>query len=249
MPMHGRSADFVAEDHGLRTAAMEESQGYGRITRMGQAPLPFDHEQLMVLVVRHLLFDRAADKIAHHAVDRTTAAGDQNARLPGGDKLGVAALLFQARLLSSMAREHFPDAAIVAHGMNSQALSPQWPALGNLAFIVFAYVHQGCPMPGSRGGELWVVGKKFVQARVDGHFSSDRFQHHRPPGLRDAPPDGAIPIIRPLASGAAASSPTTGTPSTHTEQPLGRLAHLGPVQHAPPLPRGSSVACTWPFWP
>ena len=134
-----------------------------RIGRMDEAALAFDNEDFVVLVLQNHFLGGAADEIGDDAVDGEAVAFDHDAGLAGGDELGVVAAFFQA--VGHFDRDdHLADAAIVADGVNPQAIGTQAFAAGNRLFRVLANVCQLDAASWRPRGKLGVVGEKIVQA-------------------------------------------------------------------------------------
>jgi hypothetical protein len=68
---------------------MHEAECHWRIARMREAPLPFDEQNLVMLIGEHQLLDCAIEKVGDDAIDRTAVTFDENPRLAGCDEFGI----------------------------------------------------------------------------------------------------------------------------------------------------------------
>ena len=149
---------------------------------MHQTPLPFDEQQVMVLMFENLSLNRSTNEVRDNAVHGHSIAFYHDSCLPGGHKLGVPSAPLQF-IHNFDARHHFTDAAIVSHGMDAEAIIAQSITACNLFFFVPPDVNQLDTTSMGGIGEFVVVGQEIVQAGNDIHTPPDGFQNHRPPGL------------------------------------------------------------------
>ena len=106
---------------------------------MDEAALAFDEQDVVVLVLQDQFLGGAADEVGDDAVDRQAVPFDHDAGLAGGDELGVVAAFLQA--VGDLDRDdHLADRAIVADGVDAEAIGPQALAAGDRLFGVLAHV-------------------------------------------------------------------------------------------------------------
>ena len=116
-----------------------------------------------MLIGEDELFRRSGYEVGDDAIDRAAAAGDDHARLPGGNERGIDARAIQP--LGDFDRDdHFAATAIVGHGMDPQASLADARALGHVALVVAAEIDQFRAVPGGGRGKIGVFAKELVQA-------------------------------------------------------------------------------------
>ncbi len=158
---------------------------------MKQAPLPLDHKDLVMLVRQHEFFGRAVDEIGDHAVDGAAVALDEDPGLARGHELGVGAPPLQA-LHDLHAGDHLAKATVVGHGVDPQTAFADALALGHVALVVLADVHEPRARSPRRGGEFGIVAQEVVQSGHDVQAPASSTIGRHDGGL--VPPGGAIPI-------------------------------------------------------
>ena len=153
---------------------------------MEQAPLPFDHDHLVVLVGQHELLGGAVEEVGDHPVHGTAVALDHDARLPGGHELGVHAPPLQP-LGHLDGGDHLAATAIVGDRLDPQAPLADALAVGHVVLVAFAHVDQlDAVLPRPPATKLRIVVRESRAARRRRSASpGDRLQDDRPPGLGD----------------------------------------------------------------
>lgn len=181
----GFAANFVAENEGLGGAAVKEAERDARIRWMDETALAFDDEDFMVLVGENHFLGGTADEIGDDAVDGEAVPFDHDAGLARGDELGVVAAFFQA--VGDFDRDnHLADAAIVADGVNAEAIGTEAFAAGDRFFGVLADVCQGDARFFGGFGEFGVVVEEIVKAADDVHLpTADGVENDGSPGSRN----------------------------------------------------------------
>ena len=135
---------------------------------MKETPLPFHDDHLVMLIGEDELLDGAGDEVRDDAVDRTAAAGHEDAGLAGGHEGRIDARALQA-LRDFHGGDHLAAGAIVADRLQAEAPGAEAAALGDVPFVIAAEIDQRRAVALGRLGEFGVVGQELVQAGNDGH--------------------------------------------------------------------------------
>src|SRR5262245_12381124 len=90
-----RTSSFVAQDHPVRSRAVDQAECYWGVAWVRDEALPFDNENLVVLVREREFFDGAVEEVGNHAIHGATVAFDKNPCLSRGDELGIAAAFLE----------------------------------------------------------------------------------------------------------------------------------------------------------
>ena len=128
---------------------------------MNKTPLPFHDQNLVMLMLQDHLFGCPGNEIGDNTIDRAAISFDHNARLPGGDKFGIVPAFLQAERDFDRAH-HFSDTAIMADGMNAQAIFTQPFSAGDFLLAILPHVDQFYAVLGSGSGKFGIVGNKIV---------------------------------------------------------------------------------------
>lgn len=169
------SFGFVAEDEGVGSAAVEESEGDGGVGGVEDGALSFDDDDVVVLVSEDEFFGGAVDEVGDDGVDGSSVAFDHDAGLSGGDELGVFAPGFEV-VGEFDGDDHFSDGAVLADGVESVAGFVEAFGFGDFVFVVFADVPEmGAGVLGG-GGDFGVIGEVFVESGDDGHAAFSGFE-------------------------------------------------------------------------
>ena len=120
---------------------MQQPHRHTGVTRVGQAPLPLDHNRIVSLGRQHQSLGRARDEVGHHRVHRAAVSLNQHPGLPRGHELGFAtAPDHAARQLH--ADHHLAHATVVAHGVQPQAVRVERVEPRHVVLVIFAEIHQ-----------------------------------------------------------------------------------------------------------
>ena len=110
----------MADDERIRLRAVQQRQADAGEGRMEQRSLPLDHIPVVGIVVRRQRFGGAGGEVRHHRVDGDAGAGDENAGLAGGAKIGFDAALLQFSF-DGQRRVLLADGAVGAHRQQTLA--------------------------------------------------------------------------------------------------------------------------------
>ena len=220
-----RASRLVAHHHAVRSTAVKQPQRDGRVLRMGEAPLPFDEEHVVMLVGEDLLLDGAIDEVGHDAVDRHAVAFDHDAGLAAGDELGVvAAGLHRVREFDR--RQHLADAAVLPDGVDAQALFANVEAVGDVVLVVLADVADRRAAFGGGRHEGGIARNEFVQSRDDVHPLVEGVEDNRLPRRRNAAARGSDADHQRVGALAVGELRDDGRVAADAEQFVGRPCRL-----------------------
>lgn len=99
---------------------------------MGDAPLPLDQENVVILVLEDEVFYGAIQEVGHYAIRRNSGAADHNSRLSCRQELGVVPTLLEISL-DFQRGHHLSNAAVVADGVNAKTARPKLLGFGDFA--------------------------------------------------------------------------------------------------------------------
>ena len=196
---------------------------------MKEAALALDDDRVVMLVGQDEFFGRAREEIADDAVDRAAIAGDKDARLARGHKRGVHAGAVQSGG-DLDCRDHLAATAIVADGMNAEAVGANPLAVGHVPLVVAAEVDQFPPVPPGNLGQFAIVGQELVHPGDDRHAAGGSFQEDRSPPGRKPAAGRSDADHQGVGLGGVAQAGDHGDVAAHAQPACRRLARPLPVQ-------------------
>ena len=226
---------------------MQQPQRDGRVAGMRDAPLPFDEQDLVVLVGENLFFDGPAEEIRDHAVDRAAVPFDHDAGLAGGDEFRFTPSALRA-LDNSSATSILPTLqswpTVWTRRHSSRHVEPRC----HVVLVILANIESWHPWAAAAAENSASSAEKFVQARDDVHAATDGSQNDLPPSGGNTAPGRGDAQRQGVGRRSLGEAGDDRGCYPRRRVIAGGLAGLGRVQAGrPPIP-GDSGPRRWRSW-